>query len=81
MKRYEKYKPTGIQWLPEIPEYWEYDRLKKLFILHRGYDLSKEQKNTEFARNYLDNETFRNFVNSRVFQQASTMVWMANIKE
>ena len=31
-------------------------------------------ENTEFARNYLDNETFRNFVNSRVFQQASMMV-------
>lgn len=31
-------------------------------------------ENTEFARNYLDNETFRNFVNSRVFQQASSMV-------
>lgn len=31
-------------------------------------------ENTEFARNYLDNETFRNFVNSRVFQQASAMV-------
>lgn len=41
----------------------------------------KNKKNTEFARNYLDNETFRNFVNSRVFQQASTMVWMANIEE
>lgn len=31
-------------------------------------------ENTEFARNYLDNETFRNFVNSRVFQQARAMV-------
>lgn len=31
-------------------------------------------ENTEFARNYLDNETFRNFVNTRVFQQASMMV-------
>ena len=31
-------------------------------------------EHTEFARNYLDNETFRNFVNSRVFQQASSMV-------
>ena len=31
-------------------------------------------ENTEFARNYLDNETFRNFVNTRVFQQARTMV-------
>ena len=31
-------------------------------------------ENTEFARNYLDNETFRNFVNSRVFQQARAIV-------
>ena len=31
-------------------------------------------ENTEFARNYLDNETFRNFVNTRVFAQARTMV-------
>lgn len=31
-------------------------------------------EHTEFARNYLDNETFRNFVNSRVFQQARAMV-------
>ena len=31
-------------------------------------------EHTEFARNYLDNETFRNFVNTRVFQQARAMV-------
>ena len=31
-------------------------------------------EHTEFARNYLDNETFRNFVNTRVFQQARIMV-------
>ena len=31
-------------------------------------------ENTEFARNYLDNETFRNFINTRVFQKARTMV-------
>ena len=31
-------------------------------------------EHTEFARNYLDNETFRNFVNTRVFQQARKMV-------
>lgn len=30
MKRYEKYKPTGIQWLPEIPEYWEAVKIKLL---------------------------------------------------
>jgi len=31
-------------------------------------------ENTEFARNYLDNVKFRNFVNTRVYQQARTMV-------
>lgn len=31
MKRYEKYKPTGIQWLPEIPEHWEEKRLASHF--------------------------------------------------
>ena len=42
----------------------------KWYVVHTysGYE------NTEFARNYLDNETFRNFVNSRVFQQARAIV-------
>ena len=31
MKRYEKYKPTGIAWLPEIPEHWESKRAKYMF--------------------------------------------------
>lgn len=31
MKRYEKYKPTGIQWLPEIPEHWTEKRLATRF--------------------------------------------------
>lgn len=31
MKRHEKYKPTGIQWLPEIPEHWEEKRLASHF--------------------------------------------------
>ena len=31
MKRYEKYKPTGIQWLPEIPEHWKEKRLASHF--------------------------------------------------
>lgn len=28
MKRYEKYKPSGIEWLGEIPEHWEVCRIK-----------------------------------------------------
>ena len=27
-------------------------------------------ENTEFARNYLDNEQFRTFINTKVFQRA-----------
>ena len=33
MKRYEKYKPTGIQWLPEIPEHWNIMHLRKYLSL------------------------------------------------
>lgn len=36
-------KDSGIEWIGEIPESWEYDRLKHLFVLHRGYDLANEE--------------------------------------
>ena len=28
MKRYEAYKPSGIEWLGDIPEHWDVDRIK-----------------------------------------------------
>ena len=28
MKRYERYKPSGIEWIGEIPDHWEEKRLK-----------------------------------------------------
>ena len=28
MKRYEKYKPSGVEWIGEVPEEWEVCRLK-----------------------------------------------------
>lgn len=28
MRKYEKYKPSGIEWLGKIPEYWEVKRVK-----------------------------------------------------
>jgi type I restriction enzyme S subunit len=31
MQRYDKYKDSGIDWLGEIPEHWELNRLKHLF--------------------------------------------------
>ena len=32
LNRYPKYKPTGIAWLPELPEGWELLRFKALFV-------------------------------------------------
>ena len=31
MKRYDKYKPSGIEWIGEIPQHWE---LKKIEICY-----------------------------------------------
>ena len=28
--RYPKYKPTGIAWLPEVPEGWEMKKVKSV---------------------------------------------------
>ena len=33
MKHYATYKPTGIAWLPQIPEQWHTQRIKTLFRL------------------------------------------------
>ena len=30
MKRYEKYKPSGVDWIDEVPEHWEVTKLRKL---------------------------------------------------
>ena len=31
MKRYDAYKSTGIPWIPEVPEHWEVDKIRKHF--------------------------------------------------
>src|SRR5574344_480483 len=45
LNRYPKYKPTGIPWLPEIPEGWEVRRLASLFV-----DDAKVNKDFAFTR-------------------------------
>ena len=44
MKCYAKYKPTGIAWLPQVPEHWNMFRGKRLFrvIDDRSQDGSEE---------------------------------------
>ena len=34
MKRYEKYKDSGVEWLGEVPEHWKINRLKNLLSLN-----------------------------------------------
>jgi type I restriction enzyme S subunit len=38
-----KMKPSGIEWLGEIPEHWEVKKIKLLLRLSRGVDLSQEE--------------------------------------
>lgn len=41
MKKYEKYKPTGIQWLPEIPDHWH---IKYLFQVSNEHYISNKDR-------------------------------------
>ena len=36
MKKYDKYKNSGIEWIGEIPEHWEIKKLKRLSKVKRG---------------------------------------------
>jgi type I restriction enzyme S subunit len=44
MNRYQSYKPSGVKWIGEIPEYWEVRRIKFLFksIVEKSIDGSEE---------------------------------------
>lgn len=37
-------KPTGINWMPEVPAHWEVVALKRACVLHRGYDLPDDKR-------------------------------------
>lgn len=37
-------KPTGIDWMPEVPAHWEVVALKRACVLHRGYDLPDDKR-------------------------------------
>ena len=36
MNRYETYKPSGIDWIGEVPEVWEIKRIKRIAEILRG---------------------------------------------
>ena len=39
--RYPKYKPSGVEWLGEVPEHWELTPLKYVISLRSGGTPSK----------------------------------------
>ena len=41
---YPAYKPSGVEWLGDVPEHWEVRRLKWVTRLQRGYDLPADRR-------------------------------------
>ena len=48
MKKYETYKPTGIDWIGNIPEHWEVMKMKYTANLYNGDSLNDSQKKEYF---------------------------------
>ena len=50
MIRYEKYKPSGVEWLGEIPEHWEVKRVKDFGEYQSGYfiDANEFDNNNDY---------------------------------
>ena len=44
MKRYDKYKPSGIDWIGEVPEHWEIKKVSWLFSIGSGTTPSTSNK-------------------------------------
>ncbi len=41
-KAYQKYKPSGVEWLGDVPEHWVVASLRHLFIIKAGGDLKED---------------------------------------
>lgn len=44
---YTHYKPSGVQWLGDIPKHWEMKRFRNLFNLGKGLTITKENLKDE----------------------------------
>lgn len=42
MKKYDKYKDSGIEWIGEIPEQWDVKKFGYLFDFSRGLGITKQ---------------------------------------
>lgn len=61
MRRYEKYKDSGIEWIGEIPEHWEGIRLKYIGYLYGG--LAGKSANDFNQESNFNNKPFIPFTN------------------
>ncbi len=53
MNKYEKYKNSGVEWVGDIPEYWEVTRLKFITNIYNGDSLNESMK-LKFESNNID---------------------------
>lgn len=53
MNKYPKYKPSGIEWLGEMPEHWEVDKLK-FFVKLNSREIEFDE-DTEIQKLALEN--------------------------
>lgn len=77
LKRYDNYKDSGVEWLGEIPEHWEIDKLKnycKAFgrIGFRGYNTSDLVNESEGAITISPSNIFEY---SMTFNKCSFLRW------
>lgn len=67
MKKYTTYKPSGIEWIGDIPEHWNVDKLKYVSNI-KGSNVDKliyENENQVFLCNYTD--VYKNeFINDKI---------------
>lgn len=50
-KAYEEYKATGIQWLPKIPQHWEYKKINSLFLERKTKVSDKDYQPLSVTKN------------------------------
>ena len=44
MEQYNSYKPSGVEWIGDIPENWDLIKLKYISNLYNGSSLNDNQK-------------------------------------
>lgn len=68
MKRYEKYKDSGIEWIGEIPKHWDVISLRRLTAEHKQGFYSTDSYTTEGTKliriSDIDNNGNVDFVNA-----------------